>query len=83
MPLKHLLHLVDRSGARKPDGCAAELSSCSIDLGLNPHRSASRPGTGSPHIVFEGCWALPGPSVLANLSGVVCAAPNSIGLLVR
>lgn len=41
MPLKHLLHLDDQSGASQPDGCAAELRSCSIYLGLSLHRSVS------------------------------------------
>lgn len=83
MPLKHLLHLVDRSGARKPDGCEAELSSCSIYLGLNPDHSAVVLEQDRRISVFEGCWALTGHGVLANLSGVVCDAPNSIGLLVK
>lgn len=84
MPLKRLLHLDDQSGASQPDGCAAELRSCSIYLGLSSRRSVTRPWNGIaayPSSRAVGHYWVRG--VLANLYGVVCDALDSTGLLAR
>lgn len=60
-------------------------SSCSIYLGLSPRRSICQSSwNGSAAYPYSRVvghfWVL---AVLANLSGVVCDAPNSIGRLAR
>lgn len=75
MPLKHLLHLVDQSGASEPDGCVAELSSYSIYLGLSPRRSVSRPGMGPPHIRIRKLSGTPRSFLCRPTSRVSSATP--------
>lgn len=82
--MKPLLHLVDQSGANYPDGRAAELNSCSIYLGMSPHRSVYRPGIGSPQIRLRELLGSTESLVYWPTSwGVVCDAPDSTGLGAR